>query len=105
MSHVIGTDLSAIQPPSTVQNVEFLREDSEKEWIYSAKFDYVHFRMTCTCFDDHRTVIRSAFENIKPGGWVEYQETEFHPSYMDNSPEGKVSESSTVYISIDTDQC
>lgn len=28
-----------------------------------------------TCFDDTRTVMKNAFENMNPGGWIEFQDT------------------------------
>jgi chemotaxis methyl-accepting protein methylase len=86
---VIGTDLSAIQPTPTRPNVEFMRDDAEKEWLYSSKFDYIHLRLTFTCFDDHRKVMRSVFDNLNPGGWVEYQESETVPIFMDRPAEGE----------------
>ncbi|KAK8051758.1 hypothetical protein PG993_003143 [Apiospora rasikravindrae] len=65
-SEVIGTDLSLIQPDmeDTVPNCRFVREDSEDPWTYDHKFDYVHLRYVVTCFKDHRTIMRHAFENF-----------------------------------------
>lgn len=90
-SHVIGTDLSAIQPPAArtgVTNCEFIKEDSEQEWLYSHKFDYVHARFIFSCFDDPRKVISESYKNLNPGGWAEFQDAtiEFHS--MDNNLEG-----------------
>lgn len=49
-SNVVGTDLSLIQtrencPP----NCTFEREDSTKEWVFDKQFDYIHWRLMCTC--------------------------------------------------------
>ncbi|ORY71014.1 S-adenosyl-L-methionine-dependent methyltransferase [Pseudomassariella vexata] len=75
-SYVVGTDLSKIQPPNAPLNCEFLQEDSEEDWVYPLyKFDYIHLRMVYTCFDDPRKVIRQAFENMNPGGWIEFQDS------------------------------
>ncbi|ORY67601.1 S-adenosyl-L-methionine-dependent methyltransferase [Pseudomassariella vexata] len=76
-SHVIGTDLSRIQPDleATVPNCEFIKEDAEEEWMYEHKFDYVHLRFVGSCFHSHRTVLRHAFDNMNPGGWIEYQDS------------------------------
>ncbi|KAI1840944.1 hypothetical protein JX266_012880 [Neoarthrinium moseri] len=74
-STVLGTDLSFIQPSTGIPpNCSFIKEDAEDEWLYPHKFDYIHFRFVTTCFDDPKAVMRSAFENLNPGGWIEYQD-------------------------------
>jgi ubiquinone/menaquinone biosynthesis C-methylase UbiE len=87
---VIGTDLSPIQPQGrNITNCEFIVEDSEKDWVFpNIKFDYVHFRMTFTCFDDPRKVLYLAYENLNPGGWIEYQDSIFQPGRMGGTAEG-----------------
>ncbi|KAK8072538.1 hypothetical protein PG996_005886, partial [Apiospora saccharicola] len=46
--HVVGTDLSLIQPANAPPNCEFIKEDSEDEWVFTQyKFDYVHLRTVC----------------------------------------------------------
>lgn len=72
-THVIGTDLSKIQPESHPANCEFIKEDSEEEWLYAHKFDYVHLRFVFTCFQDPKVVVAHAYDNLNPGGWIEYQ--------------------------------
>lgn len=90
---MIGTDLSAIQPAPRVPNVVFQKDDAESPWVFPAPhqlddecvspcthrimFDYVHLRLVVTCFDDTRNVMRQAFENMNPGGWIEYQDILF----------------------------
>ncbi|KAF3019015.1 hypothetical protein E8E14_013185 [Neopestalotiopsis sp. 37M] len=37
-------------------------------------FDYVHLRLVFSCFNDPRIVIQRAFDNLRPGGWLEFQE-------------------------------
>lgn len=61
-SHVIGTDLSMIQPNPDITNCEFVREDSEEPWVHDRLFDYIHMRAVVTCFTDMTTVIRHAFQ-------------------------------------------
>ncbi|KAH8651185.1 S-adenosyl-L-methionine-dependent methyltransferase [Xylariales sp. PMI_506] len=90
-SFVVGTDLSAIQPIPRVSNCTFTKSDIEDEWMFrkptatdgssersaemtKISFDYVHLRMMFTCFDDQRVVMSHAYNNLKPGGWIEYQE-------------------------------
>jgi hypothetical protein len=88
--HVIGTDLSKIQPNTrSLTNCEFIKEDSEKEWVYPGiKFDYVHFRLTFSCFDDPQAVMKQAFDHLNPGGWIEYQETLMRVDSIEGTVEG-----------------
>lgn len=46
-AHVIGTDLSRIQPDveDSLPNCHFVRDDAEDEWIFDHAFDYIHLRM------------------------------------------------------------
>lgn len=71
---VVGSDLTPIQPSTSVANVQFVIEDAEDPWIYDHKFDYIHARYVYTCFDNPRVVIRSAFEFLNPGGYLEFQD-------------------------------
>lgn len=71
-AQVIGTDLSQIQPDQKPPNVTFVREDSEEEWCYDFRFDYIHARAVVTCFDNPKGVMEKAFQNLNPGGYIEY---------------------------------
>ncbi|KAK9778951.1 hypothetical protein SCAR479_04187 [Seiridium cardinale] len=73
-SNVVGSDLTPIQPPTRVSNLSFVTEDAEEPWVHDHKFDYIHARYVYTCFDNPRAVIRSAFECLNPGGWLEFQD-------------------------------
>ncbi|ORY68708.1 uncharacterized protein BCR38DRAFT_323862, partial [Pseudomassariella vexata] len=48
-SQVIGTDLSKTQPLNVPPNCQFEKEDSEADWVFPYKFDYVHLRFVCFC--------------------------------------------------------
>ncbi|KAI0137263.1 S-adenosyl-L-methionine-dependent methyltransferase [Xylariales sp. AK1849] len=89
-STVIGTDLSLIQPDHTSRppNVDFIREDAEENWVWDELFDYVHLRLMVTCFNDHKEVIKKIFDNLKPGGWIEYQDADLHLDSDDRSLRG-----------------
>ncbi len=87
-SFVIGTDLSLIQPKRELPNFEFIREDSEEPWTFDRTFDYVHLRAVCSCFNDHRTVLKNAFDNINEGGWIEYQDVAATCRSFDGTVEG-----------------
>ncbi|KAK9780921.1 hypothetical protein SCAR479_02107 [Seiridium cardinale] len=84
-SNVIGTDLSLIQPSNVPSNVTFVRDDAEDPWIFPHMFDYIHARFVTTCFNDPKGVIRSAFDSLKPGGWIEYQDIQSGFWSPDNS--------------------
>ncbi|KAK8108083.1 S-adenosyl-L-methionine-dependent methyltransferase [Apiospora kogelbergensis] len=88
-SRVIGTDLSKIQPENTPANVEFIRDDAEEPWEFgpTTKFDYVHLRAVFSCFDDPKFVMRQAFENMNPGGWIEYMDGTVSVASMDGTVE------------------
>ena len=102
-AHVIGTDLSPIQPsryvafiqtavsqaylPASVPvNCTFEVDDAEDEWVYSHKFDYIHARGVVTCFRDAREVIRSAFNFLMPNGSLEFQDAVFPLDYAEPPP-------------------
>lgn len=73
--HVVGTDLSLIQPVNMPPNCEFVRDDIEDTWVFERSFDYVHLRVVFSCFDDPKNVLQKIYDNLNPGGWVEYQDT------------------------------
>jgi len=44
-AHVIGNDISPIQPSWVAPNIEFIVEDFESEWQYERNhFDFIHAR-------------------------------------------------------------
>ncbi|KAI9734341.1 MAG: hypothetical protein M1834_002447 [Cirrosporium novae-zelandiae] len=79
-AEIVGTDLSPIQPPFVPPNVTFLVDDLNVDWLFSTKFDYIHSRMLCTAIRDWKRYCQQAYDNLKPGGWIELQEVE-HPFY------------------------
>lgn len=90
-ARVVGTDLSLIQPPHAAGNCSFVKENSEyDEWVYDYEepFDFVYMRLVNSCFDDHRTVFRKAFDNMEPGGWIELNDATFELLCTDGSVEG-----------------
>ncbi|KAM0809205.1 putative S-adenosyl-L-methionine-dependent methyltransferase [Seiridium cardinale] len=100
-SYVIGTDLSAIQPAPRVPNCTFIKDDAEAPWYFAdpfpdhsrcqgncqhwISFDYIHLRLMFTCFDDPRTVMKRAYDNLSPGGWIEFQESSME--YCQENPD------------------
>ncbi|KAI1850903.1 hypothetical protein JX265_007228 [Neoarthrinium moseri] len=71
---VLGIDLSPIQPVWIPPNVKFLIDDCEDEWLNGDNYDLVHLRTMSPILKDVPKMCRQAFANIKPGGWMEWQE-------------------------------
>ncbi|KAK3950026.1 S-adenosyl-L-methionine-dependent methyltransferase [Pseudoneurospora amorphoporcata] len=87
-AHVVGTDLSPIQPEYVPPNCHFEVDDAEDEWIFSQQFDYVHLRLMFHAFKSHKEIMMSAFEQLNPGGWMEWQDYYPHIQSVDGSIAG-----------------
>lgn len=90
-AEVVGTDLSLIQPHNAAENCSFIKENSEyDEWVYEYQrpFDFVYMRLVNSCFDNHRTVFKKAYDNLEPGGWIELNDATFELLCTDGSVEG-----------------
>ncbi|KAL2816417.1 S-adenosyl-L-methionine-dependent methyltransferase [Aspergillus cavernicola] len=75
---ILGIDLSPIQPAWVPANVRFLLDDVEKPWVPSTDgegYDFIHCRYMAGSIKDWPRLIQRCFENLKPGGWLELQET------------------------------
>jgi hypothetical protein len=59
------------------ENCKFEIDDAEDEWAYSEPFTFVHGRALLSCFDDPFKVVRQAYENLEPGGFIEFQDALF----------------------------
>jgi Methyltransferase domain len=77
--------LSSVPP-----NCSFEVDDAEDEWIFQQQFDYIHARMVFTCFKDPKEVIRSAFNSLLPGGYLEFQDMIMPPKYYEEPPTDSV---------------
>lgn len=89
LCHVVGTDLSLKQISDHHNNCEFLLENSEtRDWAFEDPFDYIHLRAMGPCFSDIQVVFRKAYEFLKPGGWIEIQDSPWTLSAVDDSLEG-----------------
>ncbi|CZR66302.1 related to methyltransferase [Phialocephala subalpina] len=87
-AQVTGTDLSPVQPAFVPPNCQFEVDDSEDVWNFSQQFDYVHGRALLTCFKSHLPVIKSAFDSLRPGGYLELQDAIFSARCVDDSMKG-----------------
>ncbi|KAI1029394.1 hypothetical protein LB504_010679 [Fusarium proliferatum] len=87
---VIGVDLSPIQHAFVPPNVRFIIDDIDEDWEYGQPFDYIYSRMMVFSIKNWEDYIRKIFKhvsipafvrktnlcsNLKPGGYVEFQET------------------------------
>ena len=73
---VVGTDLSPIQPNWVPPNCKFYIDDAEADWNYSTDeyFDFIHARGLCGGIADWTRFYSQAYQNLKPGGWLEMVE-------------------------------
>ncbi|KAK9440384.1 Methyltransferase type 12 [Metarhizium brunneum] len=79
-AHILGIDLSPIQPDWLPPNVRFMVDDMESAWLHPRNhFDYVHSRHTVMAIKQWDRLYRRAFEHVKPGGWMEMQEIHHRP--------------------------
>lgn len=74
-AEIVGNDLSPIQPAWVPPNVKFLVDDVEKPWVPGEEYDFIHCRYMAGSIKDWPMLIRQCFDNLKPGGWLELQET------------------------------
>jgi hypothetical protein len=87
-AHITGSDLSPIQPEFVPPNCQFEIDDAEDEWLYSQKFDFIHWRFMMTCFSNPRSVLEQAYKHCAPGGYVEIQDGVFPLHCHDDTLEG-----------------
>ncbi|KAK2880137.1 hypothetical protein FQN49_000551 [Arthroderma sp. PD_2] len=83
--NVTATDLSAIQPSWIPPNVQFRIDDAEQNWDFRDKFDYIHARSMGGSIGDWERLLRQAYENLNPGGWIEITDFETWGTTDDNS--------------------
>ncbi|EJT80373.1 hypothetical protein GGTG_00373 [Gaeumannomyces tritici R3-111a-1] len=85
-SEVLGTDLSAMQPDLVPPNARFLVDDVEDpEWLNGSGWDLIHLRFVVGMLRDVPGTMARCFENTKPGGWIEIQDTHFIPKCDDGT--------------------
>jgi SAM-dependent methyltransferase len=95
-AQVLGTDLSPIQPAEeTPLNCSWLVDNAEEEWVFDHKFDFIHSRMLMMGIHDWPRYFEQAWNNLKPGGWIEVQEPQFPIGYYDD---GNVTKDSPLLV-------
>lgn len=78
-AQILGVDLSPIQPEWIPENVRFVIDDCESEWANGSGWDFAHFRQMVGFLLDPDRVIKTTFEHLRPGGWIEFQELHGYP--------------------------
>jgi hypothetical protein len=63
-------------------------DDAEDPWLFKHEFDFIHGRMLGSCFASHLNVFKSAFDAMRPGGWIELQDYAFPFRAVDDSMKG-----------------
>ncbi|RPA86305.1 S-adenosyl-L-methionine-dependent methyltransferase [Ascobolus immersus RN42] len=81
---VIGTDLSPIQPRWVPPNCKFEVDNFEDNWIYGKPFNYIHGRNLVGCVADWSVLFKNCFDNLAPGGILEFQETDIGRAYSED---------------------
>ncbi|KAK1464521.1 methyltransferase domain-containing protein [Colletotrichum cuscutae] len=66
-------------------NVRFEIDDVEKDWLYEEQFDFIFSRYMAGSLSDWPTLVRRVYENLRPGGWVEFQDYDFEFSSLNRS--------------------
>ncbi|OJD21936.1 hypothetical protein ACJ73_06725 [Blastomyces percursus] len=53
-------------------NVGFELDNIEEDWSYKRPFDFIHSRHLASAVTDWPRLVRQAYQNLNPGGWVEF---------------------------------
>ncbi|KAL4938064.1 hypothetical protein BDV06DRAFT_215403 [Aspergillus oleicola] len=91
-TQVTGNDLSPIQPPWVPPNVVFEVDDCEADWPSRPPFDFIHSRYMCGSIENWPRLAQQAYSQLKPGGWIEFQD--FH--LVNYSEDGSLKEGNSV---------
>ncbi|KAF2471728.1 S-adenosyl-L-methionine-dependent methyltransferase [Lindgomyces ingoldianus] len=84
-AEILGNDLSPIQPSWVPPNVRFEVDDFESQWAFSTPFDLVFLRTLCFSVADWPKLVEQVYSNVRPGGWVEFQDLDLQYYSEDGS--------------------
>ncbi|USW48333.1 Putative S-adenosyl-L-methionine-dependent methyltransferase [Septoria linicola] len=87
-AEVLGTDLSPIQPVFVPPNCIFEIDDFNADWTFGNSFDFIHARALVGSSKDFPAIIRQAYENLNPGGWLEMSDVQVPFLADDGTMEG-----------------
>ncbi|KAK3318839.1 S-adenosyl-L-methionine-dependent methyltransferase [Apodospora peruviana] len=84
-AEILGLDLSPIQPQWVPPNVRFMIDDVEDDWMSGSGWDFAHFRSMALVLRDLQRAVDQTFRHLKPGGWIEFQESHGMPRCDDGT--------------------
>ncbi|KAF4830126.1 Secondary metabolism regulator LAE1 [Colletotrichum tropicale] len=84
-AEILGIDLSPMQPTWIPPNVKFLVDDAEDDWLSGDDFDFVHLRYMISFLKNIDKFIGQAYNHMKPGAWIEFQELHMYPHCDDGT--------------------
>ncbi|UPK99475.1 hypothetical protein LCI18_010410 [Fusarium solani-melongenae] len=72
---VLGIDIEPVHPLYTRSNCTFLTKDVTHDWDFTGggNYDFIHVRQLGD-IQEKMALIQRCFDNLKPGGWVEFTE-------------------------------
>ncbi|KAK2795973.1 hypothetical protein FQN50_009655 [Emmonsiellopsis sp. PD_5] len=82
---ILGNDLSPIQPSWVPPNVKFVVDDAESEWVPTQPYNYIHARYLAASISNWPRLMKQCYDNLTPGGWVEFHDTNGYPYSEDGS--------------------
>ncbi|KAL2220618.1 S-adenosyl-L-methionine-dependent methyltransferase, partial [Thermoascus aurantiacus ATCC 26904] len=100
---IVGNDLSPIQPQWVPPNVKFVVDDVEQDWAESQPYDYIHCRYMTGSIRDWPRLVRQCYNNLKPGGWLEFQE--FDPNLYSDDDTLKPNNNVTYMLKLLSEAC
>ncbi|KAK0652708.1 S-adenosyl-L-methionine-dependent methyltransferase [Cercophora newfieldiana] len=92
-SKILGNDLSPIQPQWAPPNVKFEIDDVESPWTHTTPFDFIFCRYIVACIADWPKLVQTVHDNLRPGGWAEFEDYNFQLY----SEDGSLSTSNSAY--------
>jgi SAM-dependent methyltransferase len=86
---VLGVDIEPVKPAYSRPNCSFMTMDITHDWDFAdgGNFDFIHVRQLGD-IPDKKALIQSTFDNLKPGGWVEFTEWIAHLHSPNHSLKG-----------------
>lgn len=84
---VIGHDLSTpIQPSKVPSNVRFVTANVDGPWdVDPNAYDFVNIRNMARVINNWPLVMSEAYRALKPGGWIQIQDIDWHFYAGDNT--------------------
>ncbi|KAK1852890.1 methyltransferase domain-containing protein [Colletotrichum chrysophilum] len=58
-------------------NCSFEIDDIEKEWTWTIPFDFIFVRQMNSCFASWEKMLKQAYDNLEPGGYIELVDNSF----------------------------